>query len=228
MNAKTLKWIGIITMTIDHIGFHLIPDGTLNIILRSIGRIAYPLFAFMIAEGFHHTSNVRRYLLRLLIPAVLFELIIIGFYLLTGENYILEVNVFIPLFLGLFCLYLWSKGHWAIRLIILPILFLSEYLQISYGVYGLMIILIFGLIPSIPRQLEAFILLSLFIISWPLLTSLGLEDYAKYDAIQWFSILAFIPIILYNGKQGHFNKWFFYAYYPVHLGIIMVIKYLIG
>ncbi len=226
MNAKWLKIVAVILMIIDHIGFYLIPEGTINLVFRAIGRIAYPLFAFMIAEGFHKTHHLKKYFLRLLLSALIMELIIVIIYLITLENYLIHINVFIPLLFGLTGLTLFYQPKWYLKILIIPLLVLAEILQISYGLYGVLIILIFGIIPKRMEQITTFILMSLFFIDWPLLTFLNLESLARYPYIQWASILSFIPIILYNKEKGSYNKWIFYAIYPLHLGIILLIKYL--
>ncbi|PKL01274.1 MAG: hypothetical protein CVV56_01360 [Tenericutes bacterium HGW-Tenericutes-1] len=227
MNAKWLKIIAVILMIIDHIGFYLIPEGTLNLVFRAIGRIAYPLFAFMIAEGFHKTHHLKKYFLRLLLAALIMELIIFIIYLITSENYLIHINVFIPLLFGLLGLTLFNQPKWYLKLLIIPLLIIAEVLQISYGLYGVLIILIFGIIPKRKDQFTSFILMSLFFIDWPLLVLLNLASLARYPYLQWASLLSFIPIMLYNGEKGSYNKWIFYAIYPLHLGIILLIKYFI-
>ncbi len=225
MNGKVLKWIAIITMTFDHIGFYLVPEGPLYLILRSIGRIAYPLFAFMIAEGFHKTSHLSRYWMRLAVAALVIELGLLGFYFIEGTSYLLTTNVFIPLVIGLSILILLKQQKWYLKLLIIPLLILPELLHTSYGIYGIMIILIFGLISHRVEQISTFILLSIFFIDWPVLLWIGLGEYARYMYIQWFSLLSFIPLFLYNGTRGTYNKWFFYIYYPAHLLVLFIIQF---
>ena len=67
LNVNQLKIIAIVAMTIDHIAAVFLPEGALKIVLRCIGRLAAPIMCYMIAEGYHHTSNRKHYLLRLLI-----------------------------------------------------------------------------------------------------------------------------------------------------------------
>jgi len=220
MNSKVLKWIAIITMTIDHIGFYLFPESLPYFIMRAIGRIAYPLFAFMIAEGYHHTHDVKAYFKRLLIGALVMEAIVVGFYFATGTNMILTINVFIPLAFGLLALILFNQPQWYYKLLIIPILVFAAVFKTSYGVYGILTILIFGILERKFDRLLAFMVMSLFLQPWPIAFSVP----ASY--LQWFALLAFIPIFLYNGKLGRFNKWFFYLYYPLHLAIILAIQIL--
>lgn len=231
MNMKWQKWIAIITMTIDHIGFLLIPNDTLLYwFTRAIGRVAFPLFAMMIAEGFHKTHSLKKYFFGLLLLAGVSELAFVVIYLFGGPNLILTTNAFLPLMLGLLALILIYQKQWYFKLLVIPILLLGYFGDISYGIYGLLMILIFGIIR--PRHLQFFAVLSLsfVIIQWPVWVSLGLDVNAEriyLHWLQWFSLLAFIPIFLYNGKRGTFNKWFFYAYYPVHFLLLYLISYLI-
>ena len=227
MTIKIIKWIAIIAMTFDHIAYHLLPEGITYDIFRDIGRIAYPLFAFLIAEGFHHTHNVWRYLGRLVLAALVSEMIIGIVFLATGNtSYFLNTNVFIPLIMGLISLILLWQKKWYFQILILPILVLAYSLPIQYGVYGVLMILVFGLFTNRWLQLALFVLMSLLFIEWPLLECLDWT--ARYPGMsQWFSLMAFIPLIFYNGKPGKYNKWFFYLYYPIHIAIIFLIKYVV-
>ncbi|MBU1145839.1 MAG: conjugal transfer protein TraX [Firmicutes bacterium] len=227
MNAKTLKIIAIITMAIDHIGLYLLIDNNVWYpILRSIGRISFPLFAFLIAEGFFHTKNLKKYFLRLLSFALLIEAFLIGYSLFIHQyDYIIHANVIWPLVVGLACLYLVKLKKWYFYLLALGMVILSELIKFPYGAYGVILILIFGYAKKFPLQVYLMIYLNLFFIDWPLLKLVGVPDpYIKYMWLQWFSILALIPIYFYNGLLGKSKKWFFYVFYPVHLGIIFLIK----
>ena len=105
LSSFALKCIALITMIIDHVGAILYPEAR---VLRIIGRIAFPIYAFLVAEGFYHTKNVKKYMLRLLLFALVSE---IPFDLaLTGQ--ILEFghqNVFFTLFAGLLLMELYSR-----------------------------------------------------------------------------------------------------------------------
>lgn len=226
MNGKMLKIIAVIFMIVDHIGFYLINDGIVNDVFRGIGRIAFPLFAFSITEGFKHTKNLKKYALRLALAAVIMEFVVVIIYLITGDNYFITINVFIPLLFGLMGLWALSNPKWYVKLLVIPIIFLSEILHFSYGSYGIFLILIFGIIPKRFEQLSIVVLMSLFYIEWPLYSLFGMTGSPRYPNMQWLSLLAFIPIFLYNGEKGRYNKWIFYAIYPLHLGVILLIDFL--
>lgn len=232
MNMKWLKWVAIITMTIDHIGYLLIPSGTATYMLcRAIGRIAFPMFAMMIAEGFRHTHNLKKYLLGMALLAGITEIAFLIVYLLDGPNLMLTTNAFLPLLWGLIALILLNQKKWYFKILVLPMAAFAYFADISYGIYGFLTIMIFGIIPSRKIQLIAFVLLNFVIIQWPFWTALGVSfapGRIYFHWLQWFSILAFVPLSLYNGQRGKYNKWFFYAYYPAHFLILFLIsKYLI-
>lgn len=228
MNAKALKIIAVITMTIDHVGLYLLAyDSPGYIACRIIGRIAFPLFAFMIAEGFYHTRNVNKYFCRLLGYCLAIELGFLGFYLVSGDNYLLEMNVIWPLLLGLASLMLLSRPQWYLKLLVIVILIGSELLNLAYGAYGIGLIIVFGIYRNFRVQALMLILLNLFFLDWPLLEPMGLGELAKYGWLQWFSVVALLPRYFYNGQPGKLSKWFFYVYYPAHLGVIYILSLII-
>ena len=123
-----LKVIALLTMTIDHIGF-LLPYGPVAICFRYIGRLALPLFCFMIAEGAIHTKNFNKYAFRLGLMASLISIAIIGsevipYFKNNGFSMRDEGNIFLDLLLGALAIYLLKQNKWYIKLLaILPLLF---------------------------------------------------------------------------------------------------------
>jgi hypothetical protein len=224
MNRNVLKWIAIVTMTIDHVGLYLLNAGIWMDVFRSIGRIAFPLFAFLVAEGFRKSHHLKAYFLRLFAYAAVIELALFGYYLVTGTNYLFVFNVFIPLVLGLALLILLSQPKPWIRLLAIPIVVFTVFVRYPYGLYGLGLIMAFGLIPRNQRvaQLATVLLLHVLFVQVPGLTS----PVAIYPWLQLFALLAMPIIFLYNGEKGKDNKQFFYLFYPVHLGVILLIKIL--
>lgn len=237
MTSKALKWIAIITMTIDHIGLYLVgPDKpVLYLVLRGIGRLAFPLFAFFIAEGFRHTRDVNKYFLRLLSFALIVQLFLTVFYLLTkntdgfafSENIMITGNVFWPLVFGLLAVMLINERKTALSIIGFSLVIVADLIGFPYGGYGVAMILIFAFIPQKSIQFLYAVIVNLIYIEYPILFLIpGFTT--KYDnPVQWVAILSFIPIFLYNGKLGKVNKYFFYLYYPIHLGVIFGISLLI-
>lgn len=210
INTFTLKLIAILSMTIDHIGYLLFPKVTL---LRIVGRIAFPIFAYLIAEGFVHTGDVKKYLLRLGIFAILSE---IPYDLVISGN-VLDLeqqNIFFTLFAGLLAISLVSKTKSIVLQFgsIAVIALLAEFIKVDYGSVGVMMIVLFYVFRE--RKTERFFIVAMLILLIPGSTAL-------------YALLSFILIALHNKEQGPKMKWIFYLYYPVHLFILYGIYVLI-
>lgn len=157
MYPVLLKILACICMLADHIG--VFTDGTLYIVLRSVGRISFPLFAFLLAQGYHHTHSKRRYLARLFLCGILSEvpynLCFSGTVYAPGS-----INVLFTLSLGLcalFCLdqipaFLTQKRNFPEDLAALcglvcciPLILCAEWLHTDYGGWGVLLIMGMGL-----------------------------------------------------------------------------------
>ncbi|NLZ83422.1 MAG: hypothetical protein GX915_07145 [Clostridiales bacterium] len=219
MSSFGLKMIAIITMLIDHIGAVFIPSNTTEyLIFRSIGRLAFPIFVFLLVEGFYHTRDSKKYLIRLGIFALISEIPFdLAFY---GDFYMGHQNIFFTLFLGLLLIILmrdvevrFPKNVLAIYIIkaILVIVFciISIYLQTDYSFLGILLITAFYLF----RGNKILLVLSMLIIFG---TPIG--------GINVLATLSMIFIALYNGKKGKSMKYFFYIFYPAHLTILFLIS----
>jgi hypothetical protein len=223
MNSFHLKLIAIITMLIDHIGAIMLPHDTmLYLILRCIGRLAFPIFVFLLIEGFQHTRNVQKYLIRLgafaLISEVPFDFAFYGTVLEFSHQ-----NIFFTLFLGLMCIYLMREieKKYKLNFIILNIIYAlltlifgvaAFYLKTDYGYKGLLLIVAFYIF----RNSKLLLTCSLFFISGYLL---------KY--INVYATIAMIPIAFYNGQKGKSIKYIFYIFYPAHLLVLAFIHRLL-
>jgi len=206
MSRSQLKILAIITMLIDHIGAIFFPHIAL---LRMIGRISFPLFCYFISEGLIYTSNVKGYLERLfvfaLISEVPYDLAFHGTIYYPGKQ-----NVFFTLCLGLIAIsflhtYLTEKPIAAIVLAGVSVLF-AELLHTDYGWFGVVLIIIFYCFKN--YRTKGIITFALFNTGFSLLTG----------SLQLYAIASGIPLLLYNGKKGKMNgKYLFYAFYPVHL-----------
>ena len=223
-----LKLVAIITMTIDHIG---VVFGTpFYNFLRAVGRLSFPIFAFLLTEGYVHTKSFSKYFFRLLVLAVVSE--VIYDYVFYGSFIYLEANnIFFTLALGLLTLWLLDKSRTLVKkyfkekidlTIILPITYLliivvmgliAEFLNFSYGMLGILVISFFYLFKK----------------NFPLtVLSVSLSTLILGDTMQYFSLLSLILIYFYNKKLGKKSKMFFYLYYPLHILVLGVIKMLIG
>ena len=149
------------------------------------------------------------------------------YFLVSGDDWMWENDIFLTLFLGLSALLLAKAKSWWLRLLVLQILVLAHFLGISYGVFGILFILLFGLLPTRPLQLLAAGVVLLAFVEVPVYALFGTGSpfanriYGQW--YEWFALLAFVPLFLYDGTRGKYSKWFFYAYYPAHLGIIVLI-----
>lgn len=214
-----LKIIAIITMTIDHIGSILYPDLT---ILRIIGRISFPIFAFLLVEGFNYTSNKLKYFLRLLLFAIITQPIYdyafnnqglnilftfsLSFLLLSNLDFIKKIiNKYSK------CIenYLYKTIFYSLTYILFALF--SLILNVDYQALGVSLVFIFYLSSDI------YLSFLLYLLAVILLAT---------NVIQFYSLLSFIFIYLYNGKKGNNIKYFFYLFYPLHLLILKMLQIL--
>ncbi len=211
MDLFTLKIIGIISMFIDH--YHYIIGG--SEILNIIGRVSFPIFSFVLVEGYKHTRDFRKYLLRIGISGVLFQ---IPIWIL---KYTETLNIFFTLFLGLLSMYIYDKyNSYVSKIMIIPIGIAAVLLKVDYGIYGILLIMCFYLGYDNKYMRIVFPLL---LNIWVYFDS-RIFDIAK---IQIYSILGLVPIFFYNGEKGKNAKYFFYIFYPLHFILLEAVKYII-
>ncbi len=216
MNNFRLKWIAIITMMIDHVAAVLLQQSSPAwVAMRVIGRLAFPIFVFLLVEGFFQTKNVKKYLIRLGVFALLSEVPFdLAFYGTVIE--FTHQNIFFTLFLGLACILLMSLiekkyGKNSISsnvmngIITLVFCIIAYLLRTDYSYAGILLISAFYLFKG-NKVLQTFTLffVSAFILGY----------------INVFATLAIIPIAFYNGEKGRSMKYFFYIFYPAHLLIL--------
>lgn len=220
LSGSTLKVIAVLSMLADHSAYYLLEDGTfLYETMRCIGRIAFPAFAFLIAEGFRHTRNRKKYFLQLLFFAVISE---VPWYLLNGADG--THNVMFTLALGVTALAAFEKLH-EYRVfcccVILMIAWLAAWLGVDYEWRGILMIVIFHLLGSMKQVTNASRRVAQMFCIFPLMMHYGVMG----------AILTCLVITLYNGMrgfiQGKATKYVFYTFYPGHLGLIFLIDYLL-
>ena len=211
-------------MLIDHVGLYLCHNA---IWMRAIGRIAMPLFCFMLAEGFRHTKGRRKqYFLRLLIFAFVAQLPFDLSHSLINSQSGIHLNVLFTLTIGFMAMALIEHGKWS--MILLPILVvLAEYLNADYGAYGVLMIVGFYVFSQLfKRKKHQIWRWSGYI--FVLIGITTLMTVIRNAPIQLFAVFAIFPIILYNGKLGHrLPKYFGYIFYPVHLLVIFWLRLLL-
>jgi len=198
-----LKLIAIIAMAIDHIGAVFFPYA---VGFRIIGRLALPVFAQSIANGYRHTSNLKNYGQRILIIGVVSQ---IPYAILFN---IVELNILFLLFLGLGAIFAIDKKHyWLLALILIA----AKLFPVDYGLYGLIMIIIFFL-----ARKQRTVQLALHGANICAATIIGSKFIYPF---QFFGILltAYLPKNLIKVK---ISRNFFYWFYPSHLIILYIIK----
>lgn len=218
INASVLKWVAIITMLIDHVGAVFFPEYS---IIRWIGRISFPLFAFLICEGYRHTSNIWKYFLRLGIFAIISE-IPYDYCLFNQIIYPYSQNIFFVLLLGLLVLYLIDKEYvikdkditiYCQIAIVVVACVVAYFAKFSYKYVGVLLIVIMFYI----REYFPLFSFGAFI--------LYLIAYGMENAL--FMLLSLPLIYLYNGEQGVSGKklkWLFYIIYPLQFVVFILIR----
>jgi len=211
---EELKLLACITMLIDHIGAVFVPGFT----MRVIGRIAFPIFCFLLSEGIHHTRNPKKYGIRLLIGLLLaelpFDLLFSG--RLDWESQSVMVTLFLGFIFAMGAKSLEKPGRKYVLLIILALL--AELFRTDYGAMGVVIIAIFVMTREHPKQ-KWIQLVSIGLAFW-LMDSVPIPVGPVRIPIQMFGILGLIPIFLYNGKKQWQYPWIqraFYLFYPIHM-----------
>ena len=226
LSQEGLKFLACAIMLLDHIGATLIPWGT----LRIIGRLAFPIFCFLLADGAHYTRNPRNYLLRLGIGAILSEL---PFDLaLFGSWSWQHQSVMITLLLGAMALLAMKRMTQPLLKILVLLLFacLADFMNTDYGGAGVLMIALFGLTRE--RKYGWLVqLLGMYLICRWVIPGGAVWFIGRYVFIEIFAILALIPIWLYSGKKSTSSRavqWAFYLFYPVHLWILYLISILLA
>lgn len=255
MSAFALKIIAFISMAIHHaemtnlfsqmrliqwFGMGIPESARLMEWISAIDRLAFPIFAFLIAEGCRHTKNRRNYLLRLLIFAVISELPFDMLSAHTGPtdpfscfSPFSHLNVFFTHSLGVAGIigfeYLTKKGvrRGVCVLAMLPYLLIAEFLQTDYLLPGVLLIWAAYFPKTRAKQIVSMMAVLAFLYL--------LHNYRysfPIDISQWkqffASCAALIPIACYNGKRGRRCKWTFYIAYPVHIALFVAISLLLG
>lgn len=211
---ELLKGIAIVTMTVDHVGLLYFPEYP---IFRIVGRIAFPLFAYLLVLGMRSTHNLRGYFNRLLFFALVSQ---VPYVLANGIQPWEKMNIFFTLALGLIMVYLIERSSVAF---VIPLI-VSVVIPVDYGVYGTATVLFFYLLRRNWKMgVGLFVLVNLVLLvsdSW----------------YQPYAVLA-LPFILMHDRGRHpfngvgkqtrstlFGKYFFYAYYPLHLMVLWSLK----
>ncbi|MCI8598340.1 MAG: conjugal transfer protein TraX [Lachnospiraceae bacterium] len=228
--GSTLKWIAIGTMFIDHIGACLLEVFVMNVYgnsplagqidnlmfwyeidrgLRLVGRIAFPIFCFLLVVGALHTRNLNKYMGRLAVFAFISE---IPFDLAFHNQlfYWGSQNVYFTLLIGLGAIWILKnekhKSLWGMIGLVFLVLG-AQYCKTDYGAVGVLVIIFMYVFRDYP---------------WlRCLASVG--TLVGLSTLEIPAVLAFGGIALYNGERGRQPRYFFYAFYPIHLLLLWII-----
>jgi hypothetical protein len=197
--------LGIVSMTIDHIGAVFFPQ---VIGFRVIGRLALPIFAYGVAEGYRHTRSWENYFLRL----VLFGSVAQFFYMAYFGTW--GLNIMFLLAISVAALRMVDTRNW------LGLMFVGLFLAlvpVEYGLFGIIMAMIYYYLRE--RRLAALAALVLLVLAYSWYIGWPVQSYAAIGAV-----LA----LFYRAKIFNFsyNRWFFYVYYPGHLAILLILKYI--
>lgn len=240
MTSFALKIIAMITMFFDHLGDAIFKGFNS---FNYIGRIAFPIFAFQISEGYTHTKSVKKYLIRFIVFAIISQVPFMLFSSLFSENP--GLNIFFTLALGLLSMISYdfihkktaqkfkskldkkttklSIGYLFLQNIIdlIPVTFLcviGEFLNVDYGWWGVLVIFAFYFFKD-DKLTMTITFIALCIIKYGLQILQGGFSYL-YIGLIMCTILPIAFINFYNGKQGKKIKYLLYLFYPIHLLIL--------
>jgi len=214
MNANQIKWVAILTMFVDHIGLFLFPG---IVEFRLIGRLSFPLFAWLIANGAYHTHSITKYLFRLYIFALLSEFPFLLANRLVVPNFS-GLDVLCTLFLGLLAVALIQRTTKKFYWVFITAVFaaLAQFLQTDYGGFGVCVMVIFYVFFNDFRRLAIAQTIFVFIAFFFLPTYFS----GLFEPI---GLLALPLIYLYNNKPGFQTKYLFYIIYPMQYIVFYLI-----
>lgn len=232
MSAFVLKIIACITMFIDHLGYAIF-NGEASW-FNYIGRIAFPIFAFQISEGYIHTKSLKKYITRLVIFALISQIPFMLFHsIINGSSW--GFNVIFTLVFGLLAITVYDKYNKFIGIasaILLGVI--ANLLHFDYGIYGVLITFLFYLF----RQ-NKWLLAGSFSVATLIKYGYDILSYYEYgpDVLKYVTsyflpyiigtLSSVIIILFYNNKKGPDTKYLLYLFYPLHMLLIYGISFII-
>lgn len=220
LNSGNLKIIAAVSMLIDHIGYCVLywftqDEGALPYPvyegLRIVGRLAFPLYCFLLAEGFAHSKNRTRYAVRLALFAVISEIPYDLMCRCTVLSFDVQ-NVYFTLLLGFLsmaCIHRFAKKIYLSIIAVALCCAAAHFFNTDYGAYGVILIVLMFSVRQAPPLIKSIAIAGGLIIK-------GLPP-----------LTAIIPISMYNGEKGKAPKYFFYIFYPAHIMLLCAIRYCI-
>lgn len=236
LTANALKYIAIAAMLIDHIAWCFVDISSLaGQLMHTIGRLTAPIMCYFIAEGYHYTRNVRKYMGRLGIFAIISWLPFV--YMESGELPIVfdDGNFYVnpmqsmifTLFLGLLTLVTVhnEKLPKPVRTGLAVLFTLLSFIG-DWAVFGVVWIFLFDRYRGdFKKQAAAFIISGVLL---DLIFMMPIDEFFMANLFQFGIVLAVIPLYFYNGKKGSgaaFHKWIFYIFYPLHILVLGLIRF---
>ena len=221
LTSFQIKCLACLFMLIDHAGVTLVPiSSPCYIYFRMMGRLAFPLFAYMLATGYRHSRDLRKYLLRLTVFALLMQAVYV--LVMDGD----DINIFATLALGLITIIGWEKlkgeRKWSVSgvLLVIAAAAVGQLLKFDYGAYGILLIFSCHLFYDDLGWLA---------LIWTGL-ALGARQLHWVGSSQLLAVCALVIIGLYNGRpgpRGFGAKWGFYLFYCLHLPLLYGISLLV-
>lgn len=220
MSSFVIKIIAAASMLIDHMGLLLFPQYRF---MRILGRLAFPLYAFCIAEGFYYTRDRKRYFWQIFVLGLACQIV---YFIADGSMYLGVLIAF-----SLSILLMWTldgvkkalaakdgtmKAAAIFVLSLAAVAALCHFMTVDYGFVGILLpVLAFA---SDKKWLRLGLFsLGLVALCAVIYCSGGLD-------VQWWALAALPLLALYNGKPGKYRmKYFFYVFYPAHLAILYLI-----
>lgn len=213
LTGNQLKIIALIAMTCDHVGKQLLPQAT---VLQIIGRLAFPIFAYMVAEGCIHTKSKKKYLLSMMALATvcqsvyfvvmgsLYQCVLVTFSMSIGLIYLLQLAEKLKRWWSYIACVLGFLTA-AFISIVLPWMLWDTDFAVDYGFWGVLLPVFVYL-----GKTKTAKLIWMSVILFMLGIVLG--------GLQWYAFFVPVLMIFYSGKRGVLKlKHLFYIYYPLHL-----------
>ena len=239
ISGSTLKILAMIFMVIDHLGqvvlkngiilnapYSMFTDEQFDILMSAVnichilGRIAFPIFCFLLVEGFFHTHNLKKYILNLgifaLISEPIYDLACVGTLFSLGQQ-----NVLFTLLLGLIILTIIKRFNKNVIISFVTIAigaYISYICHLDGWYYGIALISVFYLFYDMPTLKYTASILVMYICGLNFTISGFIDPYFLT------AVTSLLFISMYNGERGMKMKYFFYVFYPGHLLIFYLVS----
>lgn len=241
ISQEALKLIACVTMLIDHIGAALVVPteaiyyadvelyttmAWINLVMRCIGRISFPIFCFLLVEGVFYTGNPKKYVQRLAVGMVLSEIPFDLAFFSDGISWAHQ-SVMVTLLLG--CLMVLgmkrSRGFWKL-LWIVPFYLAAEWLHTDYAGEGILVIAMFALVKGTKHE-KWWRMVGMFLLYWDLSWTMRYYNLDIRLPMNRLPLLSAVPILCYSGRKLTYSRkvqWAFYLFYPVHITVLYLLQ----